>query len=151
MDRTSPNTDGPTLMGSWGFRTFEDDIACDWLEDLYDSAPIAFFIQCLDLEGHDYLEFLACVGVVCTAEMLHGIARQPRQRLPEVAYHWCETHRDLDVQSLLPQAVEGMQRVLGSHSEMHQQWEDDADRYKTWMQHHQELIGGLRSSMAEKA
>ena len=138
-------------MGSWGYRTFEDDTACDWLEDLYDSEPRAFFRKCLDLDGHDYLESLACIGVVCTAEILHGLIWQPRQGLPEAAYRWCEAHGELEIHEFIPQAVIGMQRVIGPHSEIRQQWEDDGDRYEIWMRHQQELILGLRTSFPEKA
>lgn len=136
-------------MGSWGFRTFEDDIACDWLEDLFDSDPIAFFQQCLDLEGHDFLEFLACIGVTCTAEILHGLARTPRNGLPEAAYQWLDAHQELRVDALIPSAIDGLQRVLSSDSQMQLIWEDDGERFNQWRMHYLELIKGLRFSLIE--
>ena len=87
-------------MSSWGYRTFEDGIACDWLEDLHDSDPIAFFVKCLDLTGLDYFDFLACIGVVCTAEMLRGMKLGPRPGLPDAAVGWCQQYRDLNCYSL---------------------------------------------------
>ena len=136
-------------MGSWGFRTFEDDIACDWLEDLFDSDPIAFFHKCLDLEGHDFLEFLACIGVTCTAEILHGLARAPRKGLPEAAYHWLESNQELSTHSMLPSAIAGMHRVLGDDSQMQRMWEDDGERFQQWRQYNLELIKGLQFSLIE--
>lgn len=120
-------------MGSWGPRTFEDDLACDWLEDLLDSDPIAFFEHCLDLTGLESLGMLACVGVVCTAEMIHGLIRMPRVGWPEAAHRWLERHRSLvvDVIPLVPSAVDGIDRVLRVDSAMYLQW-DDACELDRW-------------------
>lgn len=113
-------------MGSWGPRTFEDDLACDWLEDLLDSDPIAFFDHCLDLTGLDSLGMLACIGVVCTAEMIHGLLCEPRVGLPEAARRWLDRHQSLanEAMQLVPVAVSGIDRVLKPDSAMHLQWED---------------------------
>ena len=134
-------------MSSWGFRTFEDDIACDWLEDLHDSDPIAFFVKCLDLSGLDYLDFLACVGVVCTSEMLRVVVSGPQPGLPEIARQWCEEYRELNCQSLLPQAVAGMKRILKPHSEMWVRWEDHDELFEFWLSHQKELIRDLQAAI----
>lgn len=120
-------------MGSWGPRTFEDDLACDWLEDLLDSDPIAFFDHCLDLTGLDSLGMLASIGVVCTAEMIHGLLCEPRDGLPEAARRWLDRHRVLANLAipLVPTAVAGIDRVLQPDSAMHLQW-DDADDLESW-------------------
>lgn len=128
-------------MGAWGPGTFEDDIACDWLEDLYDSDAVAFFEHCLDLSGLDQLGHLACVGVLCTAEMIHGLLLAPRDGLPEAAYRWIEKHVSLasSVQPMVPSAIEGLDRVLDSDSEMYLQWEDAGDELDHWISHVQSL------------
>ncbi len=120
-------------MGSWGPQTFDDDLACDWLEDLLDSDPIAFFDHCLDLTGLEALGMLACIGVVCTSEMIHGLICQPRNGMPEAAYRWLDRHRSLavPVTALVPQAIEGIDRVLKPDSAMHLQW-DDAGELERW-------------------
>lgn len=138
-------------MGTWGLGTFEDDIACDWLEDLHDSDPIAFFTHCLDLTGHDYLEFLACVGVVCTAEVVHGLILGPRPGLPAEVGAWIEKHKGLDVIHLVPASIVGMQRVIGSQSQMHDLWEDDALRFDAWKQQTNDLIHRLQHALIENA
>ena len=115
-------------MGTWGIESFADDIAVDWLEDLFESDPLAFFRHCLDLTGEDYLGHIACVGVVCTAEMIHGLLREPRQGLPERANEWLQQHQSLDVQPLVTEAIIGLGRVMGKESEMFELWEDDGDR-----------------------
>lgn len=137
-------------MSSWGYRTFEDGIACDWLEDLHDSDPIAFFVKCLDLTGLDYLDFLACVGVVCTSEMLRGIKVGPRSGLPESAVHWCEQYHELDCGFLIPRAVEGLRHVLSSRSEMWVRWDDEADRFDCWLEHQQKLVEDLQDVLSQE-
>lgn len=128
-------------MGSWGPRTFEDDIACDWLEDLYDSDPIAFFKHCLDLRGQEELEFLACVGVLCTAELIHGLLSEPRDGIPEAALQWIDEHELLRplLLSAVPDAVDGLARVLLPDSQMRIRFEDQDELLDAWIEQVQEL------------
>ena len=136
-------------MSSWGYHTFQDEIACDWLEDLHDSDPIPFFVKCLDLAGLDHIDFLACVGVVCTAEMLFGIKSGPRSGLPEAAVAWCEQYRELNCAFLIPHAIDALRLVLTDCSEMWVRWDDEADRFDSWLEHQQKLVEGLRSVLRE--
>lgn len=131
-------------MGAWGSGTFEDDIACDWLEDLYDSDPLAFFRECLDLDGQvDYLEYVACIGVICTAEMIHGLLHQPRAGLPSAAINWLRENQGLSVRPLIPQTIVAMQQVLGDHSELREMWEDESQRCREWIQTTDDLLQRL--------
>ena len=134
-------------MGSWGPGTFEDDIACDWLEDLHESDPIAFFAHCLDLGDLQYVEFLACVGVVCTAEIVHSLICEPRAGLPEAAYEWLEENQRLDVVPLIPDTIAGLHRVLGPESEMHEMWEDSGNLH-VWEAKTSDLLRRLESVLA---
>lgn len=135
-------------MGSWGPGTFEDDIACDWLEDLQDSDPMAFFAHCLDLRGHRYLEFLACAGVVCTAEMIHSLICQPRSGLPEAAHRWLDENQGLDVIQFIPASISGLRRVMGPNSEMYELWEDSDDLHEVWLATIDDLLKRLEAALA---
>jgi len=135
-------------MGSWGLGTFEDDIACDWLEDLQESDPIAFFEQCLDLSDHQYVEFLACVGVVCTAEIIHSLISEPRTGLPEAAHQWLGEHRRLNILPFIPDAIAGLRRVMGPDSEMRELWEDNDAMHCDWMIQMRDLVKRLESALA---
>jgi len=136
-------------MGTWGLGTFEDDIACDWLEDLYDSDPIPFFSHCLDLTGLEDLEFLACIGVVCSAEIIQALLREPRDGLPKVVYLWLDEYQNLNVFPLLADAIEGLRRVISPDSEMHEFWEDEAENYDAWLNHVSDLIHRLQLARAD--
>ncbi len=143
-------------MGTWGLGTFDDDFAVDWLEDLSDSDPIAFFKHCLDLTGHIPPGHLACVGVVCSAEMIHSVlacrfntdadafatttsidtAGNP---LPEAARDWLRqgswdrAENAAALGRLVPDAVAGLHCVLADESEMRQLWEDDSESFQRWV------------------
>ncbi len=130
-------------MSAWGTGTFDDDFACDWLEDLGDSDPIAFFEHCLDLTGQDDLEYLACVGVVCTAEMIHAICCGRRDELPQPAGQWLRDNRALPVGRLVPAAIGGLRRVLGHQSEMRDRWEDNEELFDSWIAGITDLVDRL--------
>ena len=130
-------------MGTWGIETFEDDIAVDWLEDLFDSHPVAFLRHCLDLTGHDYLGHVACIGIVCSSEMIHGLLCEPRSGMPEQAYEWLREHANLDAQPFVADAITGLGRVLGPSSEMRELWEDDGERFELWRSRVQDLVERL--------
>lgn len=122
-------------MSSWGHRTFDDDIALDWLEDLHESEPIAFFRHCLDLTDQQDLCFLACVGVVCTAEVIHAIIATPRLGMPVSAKEWCCNQESIQQSAteLVPQAITALDRVLQDSSEMWVRWSDLGEtHFGTW-------------------
>jgi len=136
-------------MGAWGPGTFEDDLAVDWLEDLFESDPEAFFAACLDLSGLDDLPYLACIGVLCTAEMIHSLVREPRDDLPGAARRWTRDHRNLNVDRFVASALIGLDRVADERSEMHERWLDHAEQYGQWRSRIDDLIKRLEAVLTE--
>ncbi|MDA8746421.1 DUF4259 domain-containing protein [Rubripirellula amarantea] len=135
-------------MSTWGPRTFEDDFACDWLEDLEDSDPISFFTHCLDLSDQDALNFVACVGVLGTSELIHGVLAEPREKMPEQALSWIENHENLadELKALVPAAIAGIDRVLKTSSAMRMRWQDAGEiHHSTWIGEVLELQNGLKA------
>jgi hypothetical protein len=113
------------------------------LEDLHDSDPHAFFVHCLDLSGIDDLPYLACIGVVCTAEMIHALLCRYRPGMPPWAGPWIAAHRNLVVRPLVPAAIAGLRRVLEVDSEMHQRWQDNEEFYDCWLEGVNDLLERL--------
>jgi hypothetical protein len=131
--------------GIWGIATFEDELACDWLEDLLDSDPIAFLDHCLDLTGLDYLGYLAGIGVICSAEVTHALCNHPRPGLPQAVHDWLWDHRHIDGTRFLPRAVEGMRRVVGPESELRERWEDNEEWTDRWLLQATDLLRRLEN------
>jgi hypothetical protein len=136
----------------WGIGPFDDDLAADWLEDLNDSDPIAFFRHCLDLSDTDDLHYLACVGVVCTAAMLAGlISNRFRATLPEAALSWIASHQHLqsEVQPLARPAIAGLSQVLSADSEISVRWEDRGlDQHHHWHQGINNIVTELQTAVS---
>ena len=122
-------------MSSWGPRSFEDDFACDWLEDLHESDAFSFFAHCLDLSDQEELNFLACIGVRCTCEILVAVIDEPRPGMPEKALRWTQENSTLatELKALMPHCLESIDRVLLSGSAMQLKWHDAGPvHYEIW-------------------
>ena len=120
-------------MGAWGIHTFEDDSNLDWLDDLvFQEKPIAFFKMCLDLKGIDYLEYMACTGVLCTAVMIDALLHGPTKDLPDDARYWLESNKKLDVTKLIPAAIAGLKRFFEADAELNELWSENKALYAKW-------------------
>lgn len=137
-------------MTAWGSGAFENDIATDWLQDLAESDPTAFFLHCLDLSNqNDGLDHVACVGVVCTARMIDAMVSGEHAGLPDAATTWLQENGSLSVARLLGPALASLCRVLGRESELRQVWEDDGDRYLPWLHVQMNQLDRLAILLAE--
>ena len=133
-------------MGTWGPNAFEDDIACDWLEDLIESDPAVFLRECLDLSDQAEPSHVASVGAICTAEMVHAGTVGPRAGFPAPARDWLESHPEVCFQALVPPAIAAVMRVL-HRSEMREQWEDEPDIFPLWSNSLQDLLRSLLTQL----
>jgi hypothetical protein len=70
------------------------------------------------LEEIEYLEMMHCAGVLGTCVMIDGILNGPTDDLPDDAIDWLSSNKKLAIKRLLPQAVEGLDAILGEESEM---------------------------------
>ena len=138
-------------MGAWGIRTFEDDQNLDWLGDLIDQEkPLAFFKECLDLSeiDEDEMEYIACTGVLCTAVMIDALLNGPTGDLPEEAVAWLEENDKLKVRKLVPDAMDGLDRLLEDGSEMNDLWKENEELYPKWKQQVLDLKARLQRVLA---
>lgn len=132
-------------MGAWGAKTFEDDHNLDWLGDLVDEKPLPFLKECLNLDGLDYLEYMHCTGVLCSAVMIDGLLNGPADDMPEEALEWLKSNKKLKVASLVPSAIEGLERVLGDDSEMNDLWRENKKLYPKWKKSVLDLTSRLKN------
>jgi hypothetical protein len=139
-------------MGAWGIHTFEDDHNADWLDALIENEqPLAFFRECLDLEGIDELEYMHGTGVLCPAVMIDALLHGPTADLPREALEWLEKHKKLKVARLLPKAIAGLDRLLDDTSEMNELWKDNEELYPQWRKRILALRRRLKKAAAPKA
>ena len=133
-------------MGAWGIATFEDDSNLDWLCDLEDEdKPLGFLKECLDLKGIDELDYMSCTGVLCAAVMIDAILNGATKDLPQSAIVWLENNKKLKVQKLLPNAIGGLERILGDKSEMNETWAEEPEHYSKWKKH----VNGIKKRLCQ--
>lgn len=132
-------------MHPCGIQTFQDEIACDWLEDLFDSDPVAFLAQSLDLDDGAQLDYLACIGVLCSSEVIHAWNDQDHHPLPQALEDWLQKNQYLDLSSFTLAAIRGMRQILAPSSELMERWSD----HEEWGNQFRIRIRGLLTALED--
>jgi len=132
-------------MGAWGYKTFEDDTACDWLYDLEEEGTelLARSLSPKNVED-GFLEFDDAIAILAAAEIIYGILSTPREGLPEGAVKWINANKDADVACLKPLCEGQLGRVLSEQSELRQLWEENADDFENWKTNVESLRDALK-------
>lgn len=129
-------------MGAWGYRTFEDDMTCDWVWELADSSdPLRFIRESLSLDGaQDYMEYDTCAVVLAASEAVYSIAFGLREDPPDDFKEWVTSNSELDVSDLCPLCITGLNRLLSDNSELNELWAENDDLYSEWRANVQQMI-----------
>lgn len=116
-------------MGSWGYKTFEDDTALDWLGDFEKSPSIAIIQVVFDsgLEG-DFIDDLSGPRMLAAAEVVAALNEKPCKRLQD-ASDWLAGLGSIDSE-LRDKALEAVTAVF-EDSELREIWED-SDGLEAW-------------------
>ncbi|QDU08163.1 DUF4259 domain-containing protein [Gimesia aquarii] len=129
-------------MGSWGYKTFEDDTTCDWLYDLYEAEdPHSFLLSSLNPGQSDgFLDDLDCSKVLGAAETVFSLLFQVRDNPPEEFKEWIQKNQDLPVNDLKSNCIHSLKRVLSEDSELNNIWSDSGEDYRNWKNNIQMMI-----------
>src|SRR5262245_13730309 len=114
-------------MGTWGTRTFDDDTASDWLDEIGQEPSVTFLRETLEMPVEGYLEFETCVGFLAAAEIVAGVLKGPREGLPEEAVAVIQALAGADVEPLRKLAGDKARLVLGESSELRELWSENSD------------------------
>ncbi|MEZ4222148.1 MAG: DUF4259 domain-containing protein [Polyangiaceae bacterium] len=119
-------------MGAWGTKTFETDVALDWLGDLEATDDADAFLEesLTPSMADDSLEADLAQHVVCAAEVVAAILGAPSAGLHSEVVTWVEAHSDLDVEPLAEQAVHALRLVL-RESELNDLWAE-SEKHDEW-------------------
>ena len=72
-------------MSSWGYRTFEDGIACDWLEDLHGFRSDRFFCEVFGSRPGSTILIFSLALVLSVLQKCCVVSNSgPRAGLPDV-------------------------------------------------------------------
>ena len=127
-------------MGAWGWGSFENDEALDWVLDLEQSKALSVINGALDAildSDDDYLDATDCSMALAAAETVAALAGRPEPSLPEEVARWVQ-HRQTESsqegplvdESLTTKARQAVEAIL-SESELLELWEE-TDEFDRW-------------------
>lgn len=131
-------------MGAWGYKTFENDDAADWLYELEESSDLSVIENALTFED-TYIEAPEACNALAAAEILLAISGKPHSELPENAASWVAKHTHLNSAPLFPVAVASLTKILSDNSELKELWEDSED-FASWKDDVSEIVAALQNS-----
>ena len=114
-------------MGTWGFKSFENDASLDWLSSL-DQKGISLLELTFDkvLRSKTVPDSGICQAAVAAVECILAIAGQASSEVPAELTAWVNGHRCVPSSILIGKAKECLDRVL-TDSELEEGWESDDD------------------------
>jgi len=129
-------------MGAWGYGSFENDSALDWVENSFRRSGAAAVEQAFGSAAEGvYLDVDEASAVVAAAEFV-AAARDGDVSKLGAAQNVFTTHRQsLSSPHLLPLARKALERVL-QQSELLELWTEGQD--KTWLNEMKHLSARLR-------
>ncbi len=131
-------------MGAWGYRSFENDSALDWLNDLIEGQPSLLgetLDRVADTSHADYLEADDCSVALAAAEVVAAALDRGMDRLCREAAAWLESHQESARKVGAERARRAVQRVLEG-SELLELW-DEAGVECGWHADVRELLNRL--------
>ena len=122
-------------MGAWGFGSFENDDACDFLADATESGDLSLIRDVLDnvLTSTEYVEAPDASQAIAAAEIVAAALGRPTlaaQREEELS-SWIARIRPTIDTELAGQARDALTRILAPNSELRELWEE-AEEFSEW-------------------
>ncbi|MFC5050810.1 DUF4259 domain-containing protein [Rubritalea spongiae] len=131
-------------MAAWGTKTFEEDTANDWIQELIDADDAReFLIDSLSTEP-GFIEADQGSIVLAASETLIALLDEPRVGVPGELVDWVGDNECDDVSDLPETAVESIDRVLGEESEIRQIW-SEAEDFDEWLENVEQMREVLSS------
>lgn len=125
-------------MAAWGTKTFEEDTANDWIQELIDSEePREFLIDSLSTDP-GYIEADQGSTMLAAAETLIALLDEPRVGVPGELVDWVGDNECEDVSDLPELAVVAVNQVLGAESELFEIWSDSED-FEEWQENVEQM------------
>ena len=120
-------------MAAWGTKTFEEDTANDWIQELIDSEDAREFLsESLSIDP-GYIEADQAAIVLAASETLIALLDEPRAAVPGELVDWVGDNECDDVSDLPEVALPALAKVLGKESELREIWSDSED-FDEWLE-----------------
>lgn len=116
-------------MGAWGYRTFENDTAADWVLDLESTDDLTLVLAAIDeviSTGEGYLDQDVACRALAACEVLTRLRRDTGDSLPTIegVDSWVVQHPTHVSPELLLRAASAIKRILAPSSELRELWDE---------------------------
>jgi hypothetical protein len=123
------------FMGAWGFGSFDNDDAADFMADATESGDLSLVRGALDnvLTSTEYVEAPDASQAIAAAEIVAAALGRPTpaaQREEELT-SWIARIRPTIDSELAAQARDALTRILAPNSELRELWEE-AEEFPEW-------------------
>jgi hypothetical protein len=109
------------FAGAWGFKTFENDDALDWLDSLDSHSGSGLLMTAL--RAAKYLEAPQCSQALAAAEVVAAAHGKASNTLPAAAMHWVQRVKPTVTPEMLTTARSAVDGCRNSeHSELRALW-----------------------------
>lgn len=121
-------------MGAWNYGVFDDDTAYDALDDLKGSTNIMIEMKKYfdEVIKTDYVDYDTGHYALVSAAVIDSVINGTSYRCDDGYIEWIETLSEFDFTPLKQKAVEAIDSVLSSHSELKELWEENEELYTAW-------------------
>ncbi len=122
-------------MGAWGIGAFENDTACDWVYELEQTNDTSIIEKTIvSLFDDEYIDADVACEVLAAIEALARLKGKPGKRdaYTEALDKWVSKVNVSIGSGLLEKAIEAIEAILGSSSELRELWEETED-YSEWV------------------
>lgn len=119
-------------MGAWGYESFENDSALDWVIELAHSDNRSVLTSALaaPLTTDNYIDVDESSAALAAAEVVAALKGHPHPALPDVVSAWVQAHPLAVDRDLQKQAIEAILRVE-QESELQELWAE-SEEYDQW-------------------
>jgi hypothetical protein len=136
-------------MGSWGIDIFENDTACDWVNELEGESDLSLIESTLDEVlnvGADYLDSDPAREALAAAETIARLKGNwgNRDSSTETIDKWVEATRLIPPQALIEKALKATERVLSGPSELLELW-GEGEEFTAWEESVKDLRRRLKA------
>lgn len=128
-------------MGTWGYKSFENDAAMDWIYELEESEDDELIKECLQdtLNSSDEcLDAEVCCCAIASAEIVAAYKSNLPTELPEEVSAWLTDNSLDNIEDLSDMSEKALKLIL-KKSELKELWEETED-YKNWENDIKDLI-----------
>jgi hypothetical protein len=135
--------------GAWGYGSFENDDALDWVLELERASGPQFLqttVQQVDT-GTKYVEAPICAIALAAAEVIAAASGHPAKVLPSEVAAWIRRVRPTTSPLLLAAARAAVQKCRApKDSELRELWQESKEE-KAWLDDTASLLARLKSAV----